>query len=190
MFLSGSNFSYKYNVNNKITTLNKYLYVNGRIAFLSILDSIKKKKIKEIFLPNYICESLISVIDKNFFKINFYEVYDDFRISIPKLKNSIVLIINYFGIKHKLPNDIIKTNIIIEDKTFSFLNKSNPISKQKKNYYCFASFRKIHDGSIYAYSNILNKKTKKKSKKLENIYLNRIASSFLRDEYLKNEMCC
>ena len=49
MFLSGSNFSYKYNVNNKITTLNKYLYVNGRIAFLSILDSIKKKKLKRYF---------------------------------------------------------------------------------------------------------------------------------------------
>ncbi|MDC0446227.1 hypothetical protein OAM09_05360, partial [Candidatus Pelagibacter sp.] len=174
MYIGGKNYKFTYH-NKKKFPLENYLYINGRIAFKKILDKIKKKNIKIIYCPNYICESIIKVIEKKHFKIKFYNVYDNLKSDIPNVKNSIILLINYFGIKTKFPSEILKDNIIIEDKTLSFVNEKKIKIINKKNYYFFASFRKIFNSFICGISNIKNSKDKTLDIKFEKILLKCIA---------------
>ena len=64
MYIGGKD--YKFRFNSKKSNIENYLYLNGRIAFKRILEKIKKNKITTIYCPNYICDSILSVIDKIF----------------------------------------------------------------------------------------------------------------------------
>jgi len=188
MHIGGSNFRYSLNQNlKKKSNIEDYLYLNGRMAFKSILNKLKKRRKRKIFIPNYICESLIDVIDKKKFNINFYNVRNNFEIELPNTKNEIILIINFFGIKYKIPNKLKKDNIIVEDITFSFLLNDKISIKKRKNYYFFGSLRKFFNSYAIGISNLKNKNKKKSSATLDDYYFKCLAASMLREEYLKRK---
>jgi hypothetical protein len=163
--------------------LNKnHFYCNGRIAFKSILEKINYKKYKEIYLPNYICESLIKSIPKKKFKIKFYEIDNTLNATFPNCKNSIILNIDYFGKKKIISKNIINKNIIIEDKTFSF--QKNEKIKNKLQFY-FASLRKIFPSLVCGISNLSNNKKKVFSNKIVDEYKIALAGYYLKKSYLK-----
>ena len=168
-----------YKENKKINK--NYFYCNGRIAFKLILEKIDNKKYKQIYLPNYICESLIKSIPKKKFKIHFYDIDDSLNPSFPNCKNSIILNIDYFGKKKQIPKNIKKFNIIIEDKTFSFLKRKKIRSKLQ---YYFASLRKIFPSLICGVSSLPNYKTKVFTDKIIDQYHIALAGYYLKKGYL------
>ena len=171
---------YDYKLKKKINK--NYFYCNGRIAFKSILEKIDNKKYKEIYLPNYICESLIQSIPKKKLKIKFYKIQNNFNAIFPNCKNSIILNIEYFGKKNVIPRNIKKSNIIIIDKTFSF--QKNDKIKDKFEFY-FASLRKIFPSLICGISSLPNNQKKYFSNKIIDQYHNALSGYFLKKNYLK-----
>ena len=157
MYIGGKDYKLSF-IDDKKFNLKKYLYINGRIAFKNILEEIKKNKKKTIYCPNYICESILKVIDKKYYKIKFYNVYDDFSLDIPDVKNELILIIDYFGKQTKISKKIIKNNIIIHDKTHSFINEKKINILKRKNYFFFLSIRKIFPSAVLGVSNWKTKK--------------------------------
>lgn len=184
MYIGGKDYKFRFNSKKK-SNIENYLYLNGRIAFKRILEKIKKNKITTIYCPNYICDSILSVIDKKYFKIKFYNVHNDFSFKITNIKNSIILIINYFGKKNIINKKILNDNIIVEDKTLSFINEKNIKIRNKKNYYFFASLRKLFSSYIFGICNLKNKNNLKNSKEFENIFHKCVASSYLKENYIK-----
>ena len=184
MYIGGKDYQVSF-VKNKNSNIKNYLYINGRIAFKNILDVIKKNKKKIINCPNYICDSLLKVIDKKHYKIKFYNVYDDLSLDIPDVKNELILVIDYFGKQSKISKEIIKKNIIIHDKTHSFINEKKIKIIKRKNYFFFSSIRKSFPSAVLGVSNLKNNKKKVFSSKLENIYFKCISSAYLKEEYIK-----
>tara|TARA_B100000787_G_C16196083_1_gene300933 strand:+ start:1331 stop:2359 length:1029 start_codon:yes stop_codon:yes gene_type:complete len=188
MIIGGKHFKDITNIKNgNKDKLHKYLYINGREAFASILNKIKKKEIQNIYIPNYICTSLLDVISRYKLKKIFYEVDNNLEFTVPNVKNSIILIINYFGKKKIISKDILKKNIIIEDTTLSVTESKNKIGKTKKNHYFFGSYRKVFTSLFCGYSSIKNKHENKKNPEIELLYLNNLAASYLRKNYLNND---
>ena len=75
-----------------------YIYPNGRCALFFILKKIKKK-VKTIYVPSYLCESILQPIRTLNMNYKFYEVKNDFRFQLPKENNSAIIFLNYFGKK-------------------------------------------------------------------------------------------
>ena len=185
MTIGGKKFIDIVDINSKKNNqIHKYFYVNGREAFASILKKIYKKK-KKLYVPNYICSSLLEVIKRFKFEISFYDINDNLDISIPSVENSIILVINYFGKKIKINKRIIDKNIIIEDVTLSIDDIKNKIGLKKKNYFYYGSLRKIFTSLICGFSSVKNQ-SKKVDQKMKKLYLESLAASNLRDEYNKN----
>ena len=159
----------------------EYFYINGREALSSILIKISNKKV--IFVPNYICSSLIEVIDRFKFKKVFYDVDNNLNIKIPNIRDSIVLFINFFGKKNKIHKQILMKNIVIEDTTHVLKNYKKKLFIKKKNYYHFGSFRKFYPSLICGYSSVRNKNFKIQNKELLSLYLNCLAASNLKISY-------
>ena len=118
---------------------------------------IKAKKIKEIYLPIYLCNVIKECLIKEKIKINYYHIDKKF---IPIIKNyktkkeSYVYIQNYYGlISNKELENLRKkyTNIII-DNTNDFFRK--PISNTCTIYNCRKYFG-VPDGA-YMYCDINN----------------------------------
>jgi len=184
MYIGGKDYKLSF-IDDKKFNLKKYLYINGRIAFKNILEEIKKNKKKTIYCPNYICESILKVIDKKYYKIKFYNVYDDFSLDIPDVKNELILVIDYFGKQCKISKKFIKNNIIIHDKTHSFINEKKINIYKRKNYFFFLSIRKIFPSAVLGVSNLENKKKFFFNSKFEDIYFKCISSAYLKEEYTK-----
>lgn len=119
-----------------------FLYSNGRSAFLAILLELNINNML-IYLPEYICESLINICLKNNISIKFYSINNSLQVleSYQFEDYSVVLIINYFGmIDNNLLIQKIKTNstlTVIEDNVHSFWNVDKSIAD-----YSFTSLRK------------------------------------------------
>ena len=82
-----------------------YLYSSGRAALYHILRYIKTymKDIHTLMLPDYLCSSIITTALKVDFELVFYPLSDSFQLNYVKFpsiyrKNSVVLLINYFGL--------------------------------------------------------------------------------------------
>lgn len=186
MIIGGKHYTEaNYSSLNISTKLSKFLYVNGREGFASILKKIKLNKIDKIYIPNYICSSLLNVIKRFELNIHFYDIDNNFDFSIPNVKNSLILVINYFGKKKNIDPKLFNKNIIIEDKTLQIINLKKIQNFKKKNYYYFGSLRKIFTSLICGYSSILNK-SKKKDYKIEQLQMECFAATLLRKEYLNN----
>lgn len=129
-----------------------YKYASGRAALYQILMSIKLTTFK-VWLPDWLCESMIDAVRKTCIAYDFYHVGNDLRIDVerfveenkPISQNDAIVLVNYFGLV-----DVEQTiqqlrdkkvfSVIIEDDVqalFSFLD-----DKPHAADYRFTSLRK------------------------------------------------
>ena len=96
----------------------------GRNAFCFYLLT---KKIKEIYIPSYICNSITDVLDKANISYKFYSIDEKFTplIDPEVVGNRYILIVNYFGICENVVKESIKKyKNVVADYTHAFF--SNP----------------------------------------------------------------
>lgn len=86
------------------------LFASGRVALQWILQSLPDNKTKTIYIPYYICSSVIKACENAGFKVCFYEFDEHFVFSTENLNieyNSAILLVNYFG--------FLELNDLVED---------------------------------------------------------------------------
>lgn len=151
---------------NDIGSLGSY-YASGRSALYAILKSLAIYHIEQILLPDYLCSSIVTTVEKSGLQYKFYSLNDNFLSDIDDIekkldKYSAVLIINYFGLQNlsesittikNLPN----SPIVIEDDVQSFYDYLKP--RNTKADYSFTSLRKwfpVPDGGLAKSNNNLD----------------------------------
>lgn len=129
-----------------------YKYASGRAALYQILMSIKLITIK-VWLPDWLCESMIDAVRKTGIAYGFYSLGNDLMMDVeafvgenkPISENDVIVLVNYFGLVdvestiQKLRDKKV-FSVIIEDDVqalFSFLD-DKPIAAD----YRFSSLRK------------------------------------------------
>jgi len=90
---------------------------SGRNAFKYIL---KAQNIKKIYIPNFICNSIIEPLIELFVSYEFYNIDSNFEIiqKIDLLKDERILYVNYFGLKSKYVKrlaDKYQNNLILDN---------------------------------------------------------------------------
>ncbi|MDY5189500.1 MAG: hypothetical protein SPF26_08500 [Succinivibrio sp.] len=144
-------FLKKYSKSNTDTYLNKnYLFFpSGRNALFHILKDISQEdtsEFNEIFIPNYICNSVVSTINDARWKLSYYNLDSNFRVDINDVtlikRIKVLLLVDYFGCVD-LSSDIseirrINKDIIIADCVQSFFKLDLYESD-----YSFTSLRKM-----------------------------------------------
>lgn len=137
---------------------NIYYYSSGRAALYQILKSIPSNK-KHIWLPDYLCTTIVKSVVAAGFSYSFYELNNSFETEPDSLSEAgfkdgdTILLINYFGLQHlqSVTSRIRKafpTAIIIEDDVqafFEFNERPNPDAD-----YRYTSLRKtfpVTDGA-------------------------------------------
>jgi hypothetical protein len=107
---------------------------SGRAAIhLALQDILTVSSIKQAYMPSYCCFSMLQPFVNHGIPLVFYDVqYEDgFSYQIPQIDNdSVVLIMNYFGIETHKMNYVVKDfkcqgAIVIEDITHSMLSEHN-----------------------------------------------------------------
>ncbi|HEX8563145.1 MAG TPA: hypothetical protein VF676_09225 [Flavobacterium sp.] len=137
---------------------NEAFFSSGRAALYHILRDIQKHEdCADIFLPDYLCESVIEVVKHFAFNIRFYTLnpdlsIDEYNFEEKYIPNSVVLIINFFGCSDTnsqaawIRSNFAKT-CIIEDNVQAFF----AMESSSESDYAFTSFRKafaVPDGAI------------------------------------------
>ncbi|WP_234119742.1 hypothetical protein [Clostridium hydrogenum] len=121
---------------------------NGRNCLLYIL---KAKNYKKVYLPYYICNSVIQILKKSNIIYEFYSINQDFKPNFNKsLQNDeSLLYVNYFGINIENVKLLLNTykNVII-DNTQAFFQR--PI-KNEDTFYSARKFFGVSDGG-YLYT--------------------------------------
>lgn len=126
----------------------------GRNALIYVL---KAKNIKKVFIPKYICDSVINVLKRENIEFKYFNINSNFLPIFSKTleKNEAILIVNYFG---QLKNEKIKElkikykNIVI-DNTQAFFQK--PVQNVDTIYSC-RKFFGIPDGAYASTDKKLN----------------------------------
>lgn len=126
----------------------KKYFLSGRTALDYTIKDIKKNHVvRSVLLPSYCCYTMIEPFIKNGIAIRFYDVFPDeefgLRVCIPEgQKYEIFYYMLYFGytdMKGYNREDIRNQwNIIIEDKTHSWLSSYQPVLAD----YNYISYRK------------------------------------------------
>lgn len=119
----GSNFEILVNnKNNKsieIKNKSNILFLrSARECFFYIAEYAQKININTIFIPSLCCSSMVQAYLEKKFKIEYYEIKSNLKINIEDLKNkiknnSILMLVNYYGIRGYDTNEIKK---IIKEK--------------------------------------------------------------------------
>lgn len=151
-------FSYKKlfsSFTKKNTNSGKYLYDSGRsslyIAIKCLLDN--DYPIKQILLPDLICNDIIPILDSHNLIIKFYPVDEKLNPDLDYIENeaknnfSIIFIVNYFGSASNW-NKVLELKekidcVIIEDNAHSLYGKENNIHFGELGDISFNSLRKI-----------------------------------------------
>ena len=127
---------------------------SGRNALKYIL---KSQNIKKIYIPNYICNSIIEPIMELSISYEFYNIDDKFEIikQINLFEDERILYVNYFALKSKYVKKLVNRyqNYLIIDNTQDFFQ--TPI-KNIDTIYSPRKFFGISDGG-YLYTNNLLK---------------------------------
>lgn len=108
-----------------------YKYSSGRSALYYILLDVQKRYgITTVYLPDYLCSSVVMAAQKCQMKVVFYNLNDQLEIDaerfpMPSEAKVAVLLINYFGLKNleqqvAFVRSISKNAIIIEDDVQAF----------------------------------------------------------------------
>lgn len=164
--------------------------INLNSARSALLYLIKNKKIKCLYLPFYLCDSVFNYIKNESVEIVFYHINKDFLPEMGKLKpNSTIYIVNYFGV---LNNNLIlylknKYDNIIIDNTHNFFLE--PLENIDTIYSC-RKFFGVPDGA-YLYTDILTNQilnTNKVTDRLMHIIgRNEYSASDFYQDYIKND---
>jgi hypothetical protein len=122
-----------------------YLLAYGRNCLRVIFDNIK---IDKIYIPYYICDSVIDVLDLCGISYDFYNINFNFELNqhIRLQDNEYLLLLNFNGIKDDYIDAMSEryNNNLIIDNTQSFFHKPG------KKSWAFNSIRKflgVHDGA-------------------------------------------
>ena len=116
-----------------------YSYASGRAALYQILMSIKLTTFK-VWLPDWLCESMIDAVKRSGLVYGFYELGTDLRIDVgrfveknrPISENDVVVLVNYFGLTDtgrtiEELRSLRVESVIVEDDVqalFSFLDNT------------------------------------------------------------------
>lgn len=136
-----------------------YYYASGRTALYQILRSLAPLH-HRLWLPDWLCHTMVEAVVKAGFEYCFYELNVDFKATIEALDKSgfkdgeAVLMINYFGLQDltgisKNIKDAYPNAVVIEDDVqayWVFSEKDNPFAD-----YRFTSLRKalpVPDGGL------------------------------------------
>ncbi|MGI6701994.1 MAG: sugar transferase [Christensenellales bacterium] len=132
---------------------------SGRTAIDCIIKDITQKGIENIYLPSFLCQSMVAPIKKHSTNISFYNISVDNQRFVADLSsmnvvdNSALCICDYFFFDNDYYKKLLsfaKNNkmIVIHDITHSLL--SDDLTVEEDDYY-FASLRKwlpVPDGAI------------------------------------------
>lgn len=139
------------------------IYVlSGRTAIdLIIQDILKTRKIRNVYMPAWCCDSMLAPfvargIDIKFYDISLAESADTAEIfcDFCDFRENIFYVTNYFGYENTLLVETAKKfkergSIVLYDRTHSFLMENDPYSALAD--YSFASIRKwmgVIDGAV------------------------------------------
>lgn len=180
-------------VNSKYGEYYKEDAVGLNTARNSILLAVKDGKYSRVLVPLYICRSVIDVLKRYGYEIDYYHLNDSFqpiltegqRLSLRRQK-TVILIVNYFGVYFPSRNFVDCKNLII-DNTQAFYEHPN---KLVYNVYSCRKFFGVSDGAYLVKSNIYKydfprDDSSKRSQYLINSFENGTNSTY--QEYLKAE---
>lgn len=143
-----------------------YKYASGRSALYYILCDIQKRYgITTIYLPDYLCSSIVIAAQKIRMNIIFYNLNSELEIDAEKFpmqthEKAAILLINYFGLKNlksqiEFVRRINENVILIEDDVQAFYEFQE---KDLNTHYKFTSLRKTFacpDGGLVKTENEL-----------------------------------
>lgn len=145
----GSEFWFDMDVRYAHSAPQETFVLSGRTAIdLIIQDVLKSRKVRNVYLPAYCCESMIDPFARNGIKVILYDLrFDgDLHYLVDENKSvDIFYVNNYFGYENTISNDVIKRfkakgAVIIYDKTHSLFMTNDPTDGLAD--YTFASIRK------------------------------------------------
>lgn len=171
-------------------------YSSGRSALFNILSNLKEKSgIKSVLFPDYLCESVYQMAEKNQMGVEFYALDEQLNPDFKDIENKYdatkaVLLINYFGLKDcktmvEQLRGIHSEMVVILDivqAPYEMLNETDAD-------YTFSSFRKafpVADGSWV----IAKNKQLLQYEQINEFAQYKIAASYLkaiRDQHLFND---
>lgn len=136
-----------------------YTYSSGRAALYQILSYLKQEKgIIRVLLPDYLCGSVLVPVKALGLEFAFYQIDDSLELEQDNLSkiyedNTVVLLINYYGLKNlekqiKAIRNIDERAIIIEDDVQAYYEFLKPLGDVD---FKFTSLRKtfaIPDGGL------------------------------------------
>lgn len=159
----GSEFWFDTELRNDRTAPHETLMLSGRTAIdVIIKDILKIRKVGNVCMPAYCCDSMIDPFLRNGIKVDLYdlEFNDGLHYIVDRdLQTDIFYVNNYFGYENTISNDIIKHfkqkgAIIIYDKTHSLFMANDTTDGLAD--YTFASIRKwmgVVDGAVVSKRN-------------------------------------
>lgn len=132
-------------------------YSSGRSALYNILAYLKEKcDIKGVLFPDYLCESVYQMAEKNGLGVEFYALDEQLNPDMKDIENKYdktkaVLVIDYFGLKDCKPM-IAQLRGIHQEMVIILDNVQSPYTmyQQTDADFTFSSFRKafpVADGS-------------------------------------------
>ncbi len=136
-----------------------YHYASGRAALYQILKYLKEEKgITSILLPDYLCDTILVPIRKLAIEYTFFPLNEKLELEKDKFKevykkNSVVLLINYFGLQDLSEQIAIIRNIdadviIIEDDVQAYYEFKKPLGNIDFKYTSLRKTFAIPDGGL------------------------------------------
>ena len=145
----GSEFWFDLEIKDIITESQETLVLSGRTAIdVIIKDILKTRKIRNVYLPAYCCDSMIDPFIRNGIAVNLYDMYFDEKLQYlidADLETDVFYVNNYFGYENTISNKILehfknKGAVVIYDKTHSLFMTNDATDVYAD--YTFASIRK------------------------------------------------
>lgn len=159
----GSEFWLDTELRDEKFTPHETLVLSGRTAIdVIIKDILKTRKVRNVYMPAYCCDSMIDPFMRNGIKVDLYDLCFDEKLNYLVDKDfqaDIFYVNNYFGYENTINNDTIehfkhKGAIVIYDKTHSLFMTND--STDTLADYTFASIRKwmgVVDGAVVSKEN-------------------------------------
>lgn len=141
----GSEFWFEDDLPQAVSDRDGIYALSGRTAIdLIIQDILKTRKIRNVYMPAWCCDSMLAPFLAHGIHIDFYDVRPKCHTDYTDCTD-IFYVTNYFGYENTLNTDIIrqfkaKGSFILYDKTHSFLMDYDPFLALAD--YSFASIRK------------------------------------------------